>query len=75
MVSDVQNDDFVGGHATVPLGLGSWLSHPIHVQGAPAGSICALQREARAWTAAEAEALRNAASQISEAVEEWIASA
>lgn len=72
-VSDIQADArFLGSHNAVKLGLGSWASVPIFIEGCAAGTICALEADnPRVWTAEDQRALEHAAEDVSQAVTEW----
>ncbi len=70
MVSDIGTDPITEGHAARGM-WGSWASVPIHVRGAAAGTVCALETHPRAWDSRDEGKLAAAAQRIGEAVDEW----
>lgn len=70
MVSDIAVDEFTQGHAAQGA-WGSWASVPIMIEGCDAGTVCALEGNARAWGPGDQELLQKAAELISAQVEHW----
>lgn len=50
---------------------GAWASAPVHIQGYPAGTICALESAPRLWTDQDEAELKAVARTISNTIEEW----
>lgn len=71
-VSDIQGNPFTAAHAAKERGIRSWASAPIFIDGAAAGTICALEsHEAREWTLNDQRLLEKAAGMISDTVSDW----
>lgn len=71
-VRDIQNDEFTERHPARRSGLTSWASVPIIIEGASAGTVCALEaKEPRDWTAHDQQLLQDTANMISGQVTRW----
>lgn len=75
MIPDLQSSTFLGkGHAVQHLGLKSWASAPIMLEGVCAGTVCALEaKEPRQWNESDQALLEKAAGMISDQVSHWAA--
>lgn len=71
VVSDIANDAMLNDHPARGV-WGSWASAPIVITGLYAGSVCALEKNARAWTDKDQELLQTTAHRISTEIENWV---